>query len=101
MGPAKRRAGRGIELSGSSRLNQCMLAHAANFEERPSGIVRIWRLNGRGWKLARELKKPVGIRNLRTVKRGAGELLEFIPLGGRGGPMVIASPELLDAWTSH
>lgn len=101
---AKRRKpkpGQAITLKGDARLSQCMLAHAANHEERPSGTVRFWRRNGTGWKMVRELAKPVPIRKLRTVQRGAGELLEFTPLGGRGGPMVIASPELLDAWHSR
>ena len=65
---------------------------------RPVGSVRIWRLNGAGFKLARELRKPVAVADIRAIKRGARELLEWTPTAGRGSPIRMASPELLDAW---
>lgn len=75
-----------------------MAVKAMDHDGRPAGTVRIWRRNGAGWKVVRGESKPVPIRKLRTVNRAPEELLEFTPLGGRGSPMVLASPDLLDAW---
>ncbi|MCY4468367.1 MAG: hypothetical protein OXC08_06565 [Thiotrichales bacterium] len=78
------------------------LARAAHLtaigERRPHGTVSIWKLNGRGWKRVRTLPEPIEIKALRKVERGPDELIEFVPTGGRGGPMVVGSPPLLDAW---
>ena len=78
------------------------LTRAANLvaigEQRPRGIVSIWKLSRGGWTLRRRYARPVEVKALRTIARGDDELLEFTPAGGRGGPMVCASPALLDAW---
>ena len=67
--------------------------------DRPSGRVRIWRRSRAGWRLAREIKKPVRADAVRRVKRGPNDLVEFVPEEGRGEPMLLGSPALLDAWT--
>ena len=94
----KRKAGKPIALNGSLRLADSMTARALSHDGRPIGTVRIWRRNGAGWKVDRELPKPVEVKAIRRVERGPGDLLEFTPAAGRGAPMVLASPELLNAW---
>lgn len=67
-------------------------------DERPAGTVRIWRLNGAGFKLARELPKLVAVADIRAIKRGPRDLLEWTPTAGRGTPIRMAAPAVLDAW---
>ena len=68
---------------------------------RPVGTVRIWRLNGAGFNLARKLQKPVAVSDIRAIKRRPQDLLEWTPTAGRGSPIRMASPALLDAWQAR
>ena len=97
--PKRRKPGRPPpNLSGAISAGTVEILH----NDRPKGIDRIWRrMRAGGWKLARTVKELVPVQALRDVERGAGELLEFIPEAGRGAPLVLASPELLDAWNAR
>ena len=87
--------GPGITLWGSMAETNTRISIGDN---RPTGTVHVWRLDRRRrWTLMRKVP-GVEVKALRTIARGPAELLQFVPVAGRGGPMVVASPDLLTAW---
>ena len=80
-------------------LGKGLALHQADLlDDRPAGTVRVWRRTGEGWTLARKPREPVRVQDIRQVPRSRNELIEFVPLRGRGSPLIVASPALLDAW---